>query len=85
MGWKTHIFGENQEPFLLDQRAIRDELFALGYYIGVAICRGSLLQDCRGTLEYDEAVRCALNSCLGSPHSTEELPAGLRFRGLSDG
>ena len=82
---KLRILGKDQESVFLDERAIGNELFALGYDVGVTLCRWTLLQDGGGAVEYDEAVRGQLASRLGSLDAAEEYAAGLSFRGgLSD-
>ena len=53
---KLRILGEDQEAVLVDQRAIGDELFALGYGVGIDLGGWAFLQDGGGTLEYDEAI-----------------------------
>ena len=82
---KLRILGEDQEAVLVDKRAIGDELFALGYGVGIDLGGWAFLQDGGGTLEYDEAVRRTLAPRLGALVAAEEYAAGLSFRGgLSD-
>ena len=79
------ILGEDQEPVFLDERAIGKELLALSYDVRIALGRWALLQDGSGASEYNETVRGALASRLGSLDAAEENTAGLSFRGgLSD-
>jgi hypothetical protein len=47
---------KTRKPSLVDKRAIGDELFALGYDVGIDPGGWAFLQDGGGTLEYDEAV-----------------------------
>src|ERR1035438_5239626 len=51
------ILGEDQDPVFLDERAIGNELFALGHDVRIALGRWALLQDGGGAVEYDEADR----------------------------
>jgi len=67
---KLRILGEDQKTVFLNERATRDELFALGYDVGVTLCRWALLQDSGGALQYDEAIRGPLASRLGSLDAT---------------
>src|SRR3989339_1044744 len=57
---KLRILGEDQEVVLVDKRAIGNELFALGYGVGIDLGGWAFLQDGGGTLEYDEAIRRTL-------------------------
>src|SRR3989339_1660076 len=57
---KLRIFGKNQETVLVGKCAIGDELFALGYGVGIGLGGWSFLQDGGGILEYDEAIRRTL-------------------------
>ena len=69
---KLRILGEDQEAALVDKRAIGDELFALGYDVGIDLGGWAFLQDGGGTLEYDEAIRRTLAPRLGAPCCGEE-------------
>jgi len=82
---KLRILGEDQEAILVDKRAIGDELFSLGYNIGIAFSGWAFLQYGGGTLEYDETIHCTLAPRHGALDAAKEYAAGLSFRGvLSD-
>ena len=82
---KLRILGEDLKAILLDERAIGDELFALGYGVRIDFGGWAFLQDGGGTLEYDEAIRRTLAPRLGARAAAEEYAAGWSFRGgLSD-
>ena len=76
---KLRILGEDQEPVFLDERAIANELFALGHDVRIALGRWALIQDGGGAVEYDEAVGGALASRLGSLVAAEEHPSWSRY------
>jgi hypothetical protein len=79
------ILGEDKEPAFLDERAIGNELIALGYDVRKVLGQAALLQDGGGVVEHDEAVRGALATRLGPLDAAKEHSTGLSFRGgLSD-
>ena len=76
---KLRIPGKHEKAGFLDQCAIGDKLFALGYNVGIALGRGAILQDGCGAVQYDKAVHRALSSRLGSLDAAEKLASRLRF------
>ena len=72
---KLRILGEDQEAVLVDKRAIGNELFALGYGVGIDLGGWAFLQDGGGTLEYDEAIRRTL-----APHLADVSARGVGKR-----
>ena len=78
---KLGSLGEDQEPAFLDQGAILNELIALGNDIGIGLGRWALLQDGGGAVEYDEAIRRALATRLGSLDAAEEHATRRGVRG----